>query len=236
MAQDAQDDLRITDQFDFEVFWSEYGKRITIAVTVVLVVGFIVLYRQHQANAQTEQAAQSLERAADVASLEQVINNFPGSQSAAEALARLADFYYRNGQFADAASTYQRIERDYPGHPLAESAKLGVATTLEAQGNWDGAKAEYMKILNGDPGSYVLTGAKMGLARCLEIQGQKKEAAQYYEEVLASAQNSPWAQQAYLRLLVLNRDMPPEKPDQSSAQTTTPSQNSLPQLFSPKTP
>jgi TolA-binding protein len=231
MAQDAQDDLRITDQFDFEVFWANYGKRITIAVVAVLAVGFVVFYRQHQANLQAEQAAESLVRATDVASLERVTSSFPGSQSAAEALSRLADLHYRNGRFADAASTYQRIEREFPGHPLAESAKLGVATVLEAQGNWDGAKAEYSQILNANPKSYVANAAKLGLARCSEVQGQKKEAMQYYEEVAASAQNSPWFQQAYLRLLVLNRDMTPEKPDQPLAQTTTPSSNGLPQLF-----
>ena len=116
---------------------------------------------------------------------------------------------------------------------MAESAK-GVATVLEAQGNWDGAKAEYSQILNANPNSYVVNAAKLGLARCSEIQGQKKEAAQYYEEVAASAQNSPWFQQAYLRLLVLNRDVTPEKPDQPSAQTITPSSNGLPQFFPPK--
>jgi TolA-binding protein len=226
MAQDAQDGLRITDQFDFEVFWAKYGKRITIAAVVVLALGFFLFYRQHQSSLQAEQAAEALARATDVASLEQVISSFPGSTFAVQALSRLADFYYGNGRYADAASTYQKIERDFPGHPLSESAKLGVATTLETQGNLDGAKAEYLQILNANPNSYVANGAKMGLACCLEVQGQKKEAAQY----------SPWAQQAYLRLLVLNRDMPPEKSDQSSAQTVKPAQNGLPQLLLPKTP
>ena len=234
MAQDARDDLRITDQFDFEVFWAKYGSRITIAVVAVLAVGLIVFYRQHQANLQAEQAAESLARATDVASLERVINSFPGSPSAADALSRLADVYYRNGKYADAVSTYQRIEREFSGHPLAESAKLGVATILEAQGNLDGAEAAYSQILNANPNSYVANAAKLGLARCSEIQGQKKEAAQYYEEVAASTQNSPWFQQAYLRLLVLNRDVTPEKTDQPSAQTTTQSPSGLPQLFPPK--
>ena len=234
MAQDAQDDLRITDQFDFEVFWANYGTRITIAVVAVLAVGFVVFYRQHQSNLRAEQAAESLARATDVSSLEWVIRSFPGSQPAAEGLSRLADLYYRDGKYADAANTYQRIEREFSGHPLAESAKLGVATVLEAQGNWDGAKAEYSQILSANPNSYVANAAKLGLARCSEIQGRKKEAAQYYEEVAASAQNSPWFQQAYLRLLVLNRDVTPEKPDQPLAQTSTPSSNGLPQLSSPK--
>ena len=29
MAREAQDDLRITDQFDFEVFWEKHGKQVT---------------------------------------------------------------------------------------------------------------------------------------------------------------------------------------------------------------
>ena len=237
MAQDAQDGLRITDQFDFEVFWANHGKRIAIAVVVIVALGFVLLYRQHQSSLQAEQAAEALAHATDVSSLEQVVRSFPGSQSAAAALSRLADLYFRNGRFADAANTYQRIERDFPGHPLAESAKLGVATILEAQGNWDGAKAEYLQILNVTPNSYIVNAAKMGLARCLEIQGQKKEAAQYYQEVAVSAQNSPWFQQAYLRLLVLNRDVMPEKTDQPSAQTNnTPSQNGLQQPLLPKSP
>jgi TolA-binding protein len=236
MAQDTQDGFRITDQFDFEVFWASYGKRITIAVVAVLAVGFIMLYRQHQSTLQMEQATEALAHATDVASLEQVVGSFPGSQCAAEALSRLADLYYQNGRYTEAASTYQSIERGFPGHPLAESAKLCVATILEAQGNWDGAKTEYLQILNTTPNGYIVNSAKMGLARCLEMQGQKKEAAQYYEEVAASGQSSPWFQQAYLRLLVLNRDVIPEKPDQPSAQTAPASQNGLQQLLLPKTP
>jgi TolA-binding protein len=237
MAQDAQDSLRITDQFDLEVFWATYGKRITIAVVAIVALGFVLLYRRHQSNLQAEQSAEALAHATDVASLEQVIRDFPESQSAAAALARLADLYYQNGSYADAASTYQRIERDFPSHPLAESAKVDVAAILETQGNWDGAKAEYLQILNGNPNSYIMNAAKIGLARCLEIQGQKKEAAQYYQEVAVSGQNSPWFQQAYLRLLVLNRDVTPEKPDQPAAQTgVMPPQNGLPQLLVPKSP
>ena len=236
MALDTQDGFRITDQFDFEVFWASYGKRLTIAVVAVFAVGFVVLYRQHQSSVQVEQAAEALTRATDAASLERVVSSFPGSQAAAEALSRLGDLYYRNGRYAEAASTYQRIERGFPGHPLAESAKLCGAAILEAQGDWNGAKTQYSQLLNTAGNSYIVNAAKMGLARCLEMQGQKKEAAQYYEEVAAVGQNSQWFQQAYLRLLVLNRDVTPEKPGQPSAQTPPPPQNGSRQLLLPKTP
>jgi predicted negative regulator of RcsB-dependent stress response len=222
MAQDIHNDLRITDQFDLEAFWAEYGKKITIgAVAIVAIIG-VLLYRQYQSGAQAEQAAYMLANARDMASLERVIRDFPNSTTAAEAMFRLADVYYRNGQYAEAASTYERITKEFPSHVLAQSARLGVATVLEAQGNIDGAKAQYTQIINSGQSSYVANAAKMGLARCLQIGGQKKEARQLYEEVLAMGQNSPWFTQAYLQYIVLTRDMPPEKPDESSAQAPIP--------------
>jgi predicted negative regulator of RcsB-dependent stress response len=228
MAQDIQNDLRITDQFDLEAFWAEYGKKITIgAVAVIALVG-VLLYRQYQSGAQAEQAAYMLANARDTASLEQVIRDFPNSTTAAEAMSRLADVYYRTGKYPEAASTYERITREFPSHVLAQSAKLGLATVLEAQGNIDGAKAQYTQIINSGQGSYVVNAAKIGLARCLQIGGQKKEARQLYEEVLAMGQNSPWFTQAYLQYIVLTRDMPPEKPDESSAQAPiSPMKNGL---------
>jgi len=57
MVQDAHNDLRITDQFDLEVFWAKRGKQITIAAVAVIAVGAFLLYRQYQSSAQAEQAA-----------------------------------------------------------------------------------------------------------------------------------------------------------------------------------
>ena len=85
MAQEAQDDLRITDQFDFEAFWAEYGKRITWAAAVIVAITLIVLYRQHQSSQQMELAADSLDRAQDATSLEGVARDFPTSPVAADA-------------------------------------------------------------------------------------------------------------------------------------------------------
>ncbi|MGO9244543.1 MAG: tetratricopeptide repeat protein [Verrucomicrobiia bacterium] len=230
MAREAQDDLRITDQFDFEVFWEKHGKQITGGVIAVAAFGLLLLYWQHQANYQVEQANENLAHATDSASLQAVARDFPKSPVAPEALARLADLFYRNGRYPEAASTYQSLIRDFPSHPLAVSGKLGLAEVLEAQGNTDGAKAQYSQIINSGPNSYIANAAKMGLARCLEVQGQKKEARQLYEELLAVGQNSPWFEKAYLRMVVLNRDVPPEKADQPSANPSPAPVSGGPQL------
>jgi tetratricopeptide (TPR) repeat protein len=222
MARDAQDDFRITDRFDFEVFWAEHGKKITWAVGAIAVLGLVIVYKQHQSAMQVEQAAESLARARDVSSLEQVASAYPDSPTAADALFRLADLYYRNGKYTEAKNTYERIGRDFPSHPLAPSARLSLATILEAQGNLDGARDQYLQIANSAQAGYLANAARMGLGRCYEAQGKKKEARQVYEEILAAGQNSPWFNQAYIRWIVLNRDAPPEKPEPAAASPASP--------------
>jgi TolA-binding protein len=217
MATGAQDDLRITDQFDFEVFWAKYGKQVTGAAIAIGALGLVLLYWQHQTVTRAEEAANSLAHATDTASLQAVARDFPKSPAAAEALGRLADLYYRNGGYTEAANTYAMLIRDYPDHPLGVSSKIGLAAALEGEGNLDGAKAQYLQIINSDPHGYLANAAKLGLARCMEIQGQKKEARQLYEELLAAGQNSPWFEQAYLRMVILSRDTPSQKVDQPSA-------------------
>jgi TolA-binding protein len=228
MAHDTHNDLRITDQFDLDAFWADYGKKITIAAVAVIAIVGVLLYRQYQSGAQAEQAASMLANARDTGSLEQIIRDYPNSSTAAEAMSRLADEYYRTGKYPEAASTYERITREFPSHVLAQSAKLGIATVLEAQGNIEGAKTQYMQMINSGPNSYAVTAAKMGLARCLQVGGQSKEARQLYEEVLALGQNSPWFTQAYLQWVVLSREVPTEKPSTAvTPSTSLPAKNDL---------
>ena len=208
MPQNAQTDLRITDQFDLEAFWTAHGRKILIAVGAVAAFGVVLLFRQNQSNQRMEQAATSLAMASDPAALEQVAREFTGTQTALEALSRLANLQYRAGQYGDATSAYERVLREFPSNPLAESARLGLAAIQEAQGNFEVARGLYWRIVESNPASFVAVAARMGTARCLEVLGQAKEARQIYEEMLAGLQGSPWQQEAYLRWVVLGRDLP----------------------------
>jgi TolA-binding protein len=125
-----------------------------------------------------------------------------------EALIRLGDMQYREGKYTEATATYERILKDFPSNPLAESALLGLAAVQEAQGNFDAAKGLYSRIVESSPTSFIATAAKMGAARCLEALGQTKEARQVYEEILATGRGSPWRVEAYLRWVILKRELP----------------------------
>jgi len=227
MAQEAQNDLRITDQFDFEVFWAANSRKVIIGVLAVVGFGGAVLLWQQRSNQRMQSAADSLAKASDPTSLEQVAREFAGTQTAMEALSRLSDIQFREGKYSEAAATYERILKDYPGNPLTESARLGLAAVQEAQGNLEAARGLYMRIVESSPTSYIAPSAKMGMARCFEGLGQKKEAQQIYEEILSGSRGSPWQSEAYLRWVVLKREMPVTAVSGSTSAQTPPPANAL---------
>ncbi len=233
MAQEAQNDLRITDQFDFEVFWAAHGRKTIIVVLAVMAFGGGVLLWQYQSNQRLKLAADSLAKANDPASLEQVAREFPETQTALEALSRLGDLQYREGRYAEATSTYERILKEFPSNPLAESARLGLAAIQEAQGNFEAAKGLYLRIVESSPTSFIASAARMGMARCLEALGQTKEARQFYEEIMSAGQGSPWRSEAYLRWVVLKRELPSEGPSQPPTQLAPVPTPSAAQVTSP---
>ena len=208
MAREAQNDLRITDQFDLEAFWAQNGTKVIIGVLAVVVFGGGLLYWQYQSNQRMEQAADSLARASDPAALEQVAREYQGTQTALEALYRLSNMQYAEGKYAEATGTFEKVLKDFPSDPLADSARLGLAEIQEAQGNFEAAKGLYMRIIESSPTSFIATGAKMGAARCMESLGQLKEARQLYEEILSTGRGSVWASEAYLRWVILKRELP----------------------------
>ncbi|HUJ11924.1 MAG TPA: tetratricopeptide repeat protein [Verrucomicrobiae bacterium] len=222
MAKEAQSDLRIIDEFDFEAFWAQHGKKIVIGILAVVAFGGVLLFRENQANQRLEQASASLAAARDPAALEAVARDFAGTSAALEALSRLADEQFRAGQYAEATATFNRILKEFSSQPLAESARLGLAAVQEGQGNYEAAKESYALIVESNPTGFTATAAKMGMARCSEALGQAKEARQLYEEVLVNTQGSLWRQEAYLRWTVLGREVPPSPATGTEAPSANP--------------
>jgi tetratricopeptide (TPR) repeat protein len=205
-------------QFEPDVFWEQHGTKIVLAGLSVLAVGVgLFLWQRHAAEMQ-EAAATRLAAANSAPMLQQIIQDYPGKEPAAQAWLRLADMQFQSGKYTEAAGSYQKFLDQYPKHPLTESALLGQAASQEALGNFAAAKSQYEMLINVHPQGYALLAAKLGLARSLESLGQPKEARQVYEEVMAAAQGSPWSMAAYMRWVVLRRDLPPESPKSPAAQ------------------
>ena len=209
MADRSDTDLRIVDQFDWNVFWERHGNKIVLLVGVLLLIGIGLLYRQKQIAQEAGRAATRLAEAHDIKSLEDIVREYPRTETAAQALLRLAEMQYRAGQYPDAAASYQKFRQQFPRHGLVESADLGLAAIKEAQGDLAGAQNDYLRVANLYPNGYTSLASRIGAARCAEALGQRQQAQQLYEEVMAQGQDTPWYSTAYVRSRVLGREPAP---------------------------
>src|SRR5207253_2759400 len=116
-----------------EVFWALHGKKIVIAsVAVLLVLIAFGAYIGWQ-TLQSTQAEAAYDLAANVEDWRKVVDRFPGSIAAGNALLRIADQQSSEGHYPEADKTYQRFVREYPKHPFAVNGLMGLATNAEAQ-------------------------------------------------------------------------------------------------------
>lgn len=201
-------DPRISEEVDWELLWLQHGKKIITGVVAVAVVVFaVVMWRRHAAE-QAVAAAARLAAARDVGALEQIIADYPRQEVAAQALLKLADRLYHTGQHEQAAQKYRLFLEQFSAHPLAGAARLGLAAAAEARGDWQQALQEYQTIREGAGAEFAKLPAILGMARCLEAMGNVSEARQRYEEAVAIGQGTPAQMSAYVRWLVLSRQLP----------------------------
>jgi len=218
---------RITDQFDFEVFWEAHGQKIMTGALIVVALGAAAFFWQRHQARQAEMAATRLALAPDARALELLAQEYAGQETGAQALLRLADGLFRDGKYDDAARVYQQFLQQFSRHQFAPTAQLGLAAVAEAKGDHAGARDQYLRLAATAGNNYARTAARLGAARAAELLGQLKEARQLYEETLAAAQGTPWESEAYMRWVALSRELPPEPP--APAPAASPAPFALPQ-------
>jgi len=193
------------EQFEPDLFWQAHGRKIIWVTAIALAIGLIAYLWQQQRLQEADAAAAKLSQANDAATLQQIAQNYSGSDVAAAALLRLADVHFRESRYPDAAAAYQQFLEKHPKHFLADSARLGLAAIQETTGNFDGARQLYSQLVSANPNGYAVVAAKLGMARCTELLGQPNEARQAYNEVMASDKAGTWQGEAFYRWTVLGR-------------------------------
>jgi len=227
VANITKSDIGFLEQFEPDIFWEKHGRKVVSIIVVVLALGVATFLWQKHAAQEEENAAARLAEARDAASLQRIVEDYPGKPVAAAAMIRLGDAYYRDGKYTEAAAIYQKFLTEYPRHPLVQSARIGLAAVQEVLGNLQAAREQYLQLASSDPYGYASLAAKMGVARCTEGLGQAKEARQMYEELLPAAQGSPWQSECFIMWKVLGRELPSETPAVTN-QPTLPLQITIP--------
>lgn len=124
-----------------------------------------------------------------------------GHSLAGFALIRVADEAYKEGNYAEAATAYEKAVEPLKGTPMAARARLGAAVSL-AQGS-DRAKGEAaLKALADDAAIMPAqrTEARYHLATLMIGEGRIDEARTTLQQIMETDTTGSWAQRAYMLL------------------------------------
>jgi outer membrane protein assembly factor BamD (BamD/ComL family) len=190
--------------FNQEVFWALHGKKVVwgsiVAALILIAVG---AYLGWQAVA-SSQAQAAYDSATNIDGWRSVVDRFPGSIAAGNALLRIASQQSSDGHFPDSDKTYQRFVREYPKHPFAVNGLMGLGTNAEAEAKPEEALNYYTDIGKKFATTYLAPVAMLNQARLTENKGQLQEARQLYELLIQRYPQSALVQTASAEASRLN--------------------------------
>ena len=178
------------------LFWDKYKVQI-LAAAVLFVVAlvaseFYALARDRKMHA----AGAELDGAKTPADYRHVIDTYPGSMAAANAMLLLGRQQMDAKDYPGAAGTWKDFATKFPGHSLAPIALLGAGGALEALGKPDEARSLYQRAATVYQNSFAAPLARLNEAALLEAEHKPDQARHIYENIMASAANSDAARQA----------------------------------------
>src|SRR5260370_31790610 len=120
-----------------EVSWVLHGKKIVVAsiaaLLVLLAFGAYIGWQKLQST----QAEASYDSATNIEGWQKVVDRFPGSIAAGNALLRIAAQQSSEAHYPDTEKNYQRVLVEYPKQPFAVNCLMGLATNAEAETKTD---------------------------------------------------------------------------------------------------
>jgi|GEM_PF-2215602 len=202
-TNDADDPRVILDQDDDIL--KKYGFAIIggIIVFVLAVVG--VGYYAYQQHSRELEAGELLTAATQPVQWLEVVNKYPKTSAAGEALLMLAHGDTNSGKFSSAIAYYQQFLKDYPDHPAVPVVELAVAECLQASGKKSEARAAYEHILTV-PQHQMATPAALDLAKMFIDDGNTSAARQLLTRITEHANNSQFSPEAKQLLIKLEMD------------------------------
>ncbi len=191
-------------------FWGKYRQHI-IAVVVAVALGSVVVLafsaRAARANeralAQLEDARSAVNPQTRIGILTDMLERFPNSKPAFEALYMLGNAYYGTDQFGLAKEAFEQLIRKYPKSNYAPVAEEALGYIAEANGDLNGAAVHMKRVTEQYASSHVARRAYMDLGRFYEKLGETDKAADAYEALVSAYPGSIYATEASGRLAEL---------------------------------
>lgn len=229
-------------QNKMEQFFEQNFKKIVIAFGLVAVLlGVIGVSRHFQAQTELE-AAEKFTSASTVEDCEIVIQKYPGSVAAGNAILTKADLLWQSDKKTDSIAELSRFIKEQPTHTLRPPAMLALASKYAALGDKVNARKTLDDLLSAHPKSEVAAGAQALTGDLLWAEGKVDEARKIFEGLPRNYPGSAFLGETEERLKMMNSGLPmveldpPPAPPAPAVPAVIPTAPLLPGLKLPVTP
>ena len=193
----------------YDTDWMKY--RLLLVVALIALVGGagFFIWQANRLQKNEAEAGRLLSEAKGPGDWTAVVERYPQSSAAADAIMRLAYQATEEAHYDQAMAYYHRIVHDFPSHPASPACELALAACLEALGKNAEARASYQKIANAEPPHPFAPPALLGLARLDFQEGRASNARQLLTTFVAEHPDSPFqpnARQMLEKLSLTNSD------------------------------
>jgi tetratricopeptide (TPR) repeat protein len=178
------------------LFWDKYKLPILAAVALLVVALVASEFYEADRDKKIHAASAELDNAKTPADYRHVIDNYPGTMAAANAMLLLGRQQFDGKDYSGAAATWQGFADKNPQNMLAPVALSGAGTALEALGKYDQARSLYQRVATSYLNSFAAPLARLDEAALLKAERKPEEARRVYENLMASDANSDAARQA----------------------------------------
>jgi len=132
-----------------------------------------------------------------------VVQQFPKTRSAEEALIALGNLHYSDGKIDEALQIFDQYLTTFRRGRFRVMAGLGKAYAQEAKGDLQGATQTLSHLLDREKNDPLAGEAYMSLARAYEGMKKPDDAMRVYGQVVERYSQTRWAQYALQRMSAL---------------------------------
>jgi TolA-binding protein len=199
---------------EWDLFWEKNKSFILGLLTVIVIGGMGVAAWLAYSSNQNASAQKLLAEAKGISDLQAVVEKFPKTMPAADALMQIASAEREAGNMDKSTATFREFLNRFPKHPLAGGALLGVAMNQDAAGDIQSAMATCQQVVTQFPQSYAAPFAAYTEAEILLRGFQIEEARRGFNMVVTQFPASPAARMSAGQLSRLGGEGAPPPPQQ----------------------
>jgi len=146
----------------------------------------------------------------DIAALDAILIEYPGSIPAGNALLSKAELQVDQGKSQDAKATLERFVAEFDSHPRHAQGLFALANLSHVAGDGASAKTFYEKTIAAQPDGELTPLARIRLGDLALESGDSKLADQLYQESFTLHPGNPFFDFAQEKLALLKVGNPPQ--------------------------